>query len=336
MSSVERNSFSQDVGDFARKHKILCILTLGLAVVGYSIGNLAGRVVYWISECWGTTQKTRDVGLRTLEGSAFSGDKMSTRSLSSPLHLLSRVDLDEANGALREAIISAPPYTPSPEAALLARGIYRGGPLPKEFMDSHTHQHRVFENVYLGDLRGYLSVDPEFIAQHPISDIPEDILALEGMTPQLRAEATRHLNQQMDRTGCSMLGIRYVLSATQFRPSDRVPADDWSRFNPDLNSLGIQRLQMAVDDDGFAWSGIEPHLEEAFEFIDRARRENSPCLIHCVKGASRSVTVLTAYLMNRCGVTMDQAFNFIQIHRTIAELKPDMINGLMDYERHLV
>ncbi len=66
MSSVEGSGFFQDVAAFASNHKIFCISTLGLALVGYSIGNLAGRAVSWICKCVGTTKKTNDVGLENI------------------------------------------------------------------------------------------------------------------------------------------------------------------------------------------------------------------------------------------------------------------------------
>jgi hypothetical protein len=59
MSSVSAR-FCDEVKSFVQDHKLLCILTLGLAVVGYSLGNLAGRTVSWICKCYGATEKTRD------------------------------------------------------------------------------------------------------------------------------------------------------------------------------------------------------------------------------------------------------------------------------------
>lgn len=56
MSSVS-GGFFDDVKSFMGNYKVLCIATLGLAVIGYSIGNLAGRGVSWIGECTGITKK---------------------------------------------------------------------------------------------------------------------------------------------------------------------------------------------------------------------------------------------------------------------------------------
>lgn len=53
-----KGSFFDEVKSFANEHTLLCALTLGLAVVGYSIGNLTGRAISWLSEYLGTTEKT--------------------------------------------------------------------------------------------------------------------------------------------------------------------------------------------------------------------------------------------------------------------------------------
>lgn len=71
MSSVN-NSFLEGVKSFTNNHKVLCVLSLGLAIAAYSLGNLAGRTASWISECWGTTKQTDDVGRKSLSTSLTS------------------------------------------------------------------------------------------------------------------------------------------------------------------------------------------------------------------------------------------------------------------------
>jgi hypothetical protein len=63
MSSIENYNFKKDISNFVSNHKVLCFSTLGLAVIGYSIGKLAGRAISWICECLGTTKKTNDISL---------------------------------------------------------------------------------------------------------------------------------------------------------------------------------------------------------------------------------------------------------------------------------
>lgn len=55
------NNFLNDLGSFVNSNKLLCMATLGIAVVGYAVGYLCGRVVTWIKECCGTSQKVDKV-----------------------------------------------------------------------------------------------------------------------------------------------------------------------------------------------------------------------------------------------------------------------------------
>ena len=60
------NSFFNEVKTFVGDHKAVCILTLGLAIVGFSLGKLAGRAVAWIRQCYGTSEKTSSIGQKTI------------------------------------------------------------------------------------------------------------------------------------------------------------------------------------------------------------------------------------------------------------------------------
>ena len=61
------NDFSSEVKLFVNSNKILCAVTLGLAVAVYALGNLAGKAVSWIAECAGTTKKTDTVAQKSFD-----------------------------------------------------------------------------------------------------------------------------------------------------------------------------------------------------------------------------------------------------------------------------
>jgi len=64
--SVNSIGFGAEVQSFIQKNKVLCVLTLGIAVIGYSIGKFLGRVVVWLEHCLGIAKKTDEVGRRIL------------------------------------------------------------------------------------------------------------------------------------------------------------------------------------------------------------------------------------------------------------------------------
>lgn len=65
--SVVSGSFFGEVKSFAERHPLICISTLGLAVIGYSIGVLAGRAVSWIAECAGPAKKTDVISRKSFD-----------------------------------------------------------------------------------------------------------------------------------------------------------------------------------------------------------------------------------------------------------------------------
>jgi hypothetical protein len=68
--SIINSSFSNEVKSFVGNHNLLCVLTLGLAVVAYSLGNLLGRGASWIIECKGTTKKTAEISVEKFSSSS--------------------------------------------------------------------------------------------------------------------------------------------------------------------------------------------------------------------------------------------------------------------------
>lgn len=237
--------------------------------------------------------------------------------------------LADQNAALRREILSTPKYSSKYNMPVITSHTI----LPKEYLDPFTHVHNIFGHVYLGNYRAFLSVDPNFLEQHKMADSFDEICSDMEDHPD-RDAIERNVMSQVDHKGCSELGIRYILSATRFQPNKSVEDSDWSLFKPNLD--GVKRLEIPVDDvDGF-WNDLQPHLETAFNLIDQSRKENQPCLVHCVQGVSRSVTILTAYLINRCNVSMEDAFNFIISKRTIAALKSSIKTCLSEYAAQFV
>ncbi|KAF8025797.1 hypothetical protein BT93_F2582 [Corymbia citriodora subsp. variegata] len=80
---------------------------------------------------------------------------------------------------------------------------------------------------------------------------------------------------------------------------------------------------------------IGQHFEECFNFIDEARRQGGSALIHCLWGVSRSVTVVTAYLMKRHGMHLSRALEHVKTRRPQADPNTGFIVQLQDFESSL-
>ena len=60
---------------------------------------------------------------------------------------------------------------------------------------------------------------------------------------------------------------------------------------------------------------LASHLPTAFEFLDRCEREGRRCLVHCMVGASRSVTLVLAFLVVKRGWALRAAFEHVRARR---------------------
>ena len=76
-------------------------------------------------------------------------------------------------------------------------------------------------------------------------------------------------------------------------------------------------------------------FENSFKLIDEARNANSRVLVHCRGGRSRSVTVVIAYLMRTYGLTLQQAYSYVQSKSPKISPNLGFMGQLVKYEAHL-
>lgn len=99
-------------------------------------------------------------------------------------------------------------------------------------------------------------------------------------------------------------------------------------------TLPIRKLQIPLLDTPFA--ELAAFLPNTTDFLtDALRDKNAKVLVHCVKGVSRSASVISAYLIARYGWTTAQAVNYIQSKRMNAQPNRGFISQLDEYARSL-
>lgn len=86
-----------------------------------------------------------------------------------------------------------------------------------------------------------------------------------------------------------------------------------------------------MNDEESAWLKLQANFENLFSIIDQARLSEEPLLIHCSQGQSRSVTVMLAYLINRCRVRLEDALVYTKTKRFLAEPIPGLQTRLKQY-----
>lgn len=76
-------------------------------------------------------------------------------------------------------------------------------------------------------------------------------------------------------------------------------------------------------------------LAERVTFVEGHRAQEQVVYVHCMNGVSRSVLVVTAYLMKRHGWTRDEALAFVRTRRSGARPNPAFMQLLTEWEQRL-
>ena len=85
---------------------------------------------------------------------------------------------------------------------------------------------------------------------------------------------------------------------------------------PNSSLLNIDYLTLNIRDN--VSENIECLFFKCINYINEVKEKNGKVLIHCYKGVSRSVSIVIAYLIYLYKWTYDEAFDFIQSKRSIA------------------
>ena len=116
------------------------------------------------------------------------------------------------------------------------------------------------------------------------------------------------------------LGIDHVLNVTTTPP-------------PYTAASGVVYKQLHAADNGY--QNLRQYFNEAFEFIDAARRSGGAALIHCQAGVSRSPTIAVAYLIKNFPMSMVEAYRFVKSRRSIISPNLNFMGQLLEFEQGL-
>jgi len=118
------------------------------------------------------------------------------------------------------------------------------------------------------------------------------------------------------------LGIRYVLNVAK-RDVEVCPY-----YPKEMRTLTLDLR----DDDR---ENIARAFDQAFAFIDEARRVQSRVLVHCSHGQSRSPAIVVAYLMRSYGVPLEQCMSHVVKARPCVIPNDGFLKQLILFDRFL-
>ncbi|XP_076586999.1 protein phosphatase Slingshot homolog 1 isoform X2 [Chaetodon auriga] len=111
-------------------------------------------------------------------------------------------------------------------------------------------------------------------------------------------------------------GVGYILNVTR----------EIDNFFPGTFSYHNIRV---YDEDA---TDLLAHWNETYNFIVKAKKNHSKCLVHCKMGVSRSASTVIAYAMKEYGWSLEKAYNFVKQKRSITRPNPGFMRQLAEYE----
>merc|ERR1712194_111082 len=78
-------------------------------------------------------------------------------------------------------------------------------------------------------------------------------------------------------------------------------------------------------------SDIYQFLDAATDFLER-HVQRGACFVHCASGYSRSPTVVIAYLIKYCGLSLDEAYKFTKSGRQQVQPNDGFMEQLRKFE----
>lgn len=103
---------------------------------------------------------------------------------------------------------------------------------------------------------------------------------------------------------------------------------------PTYSKHGIYVAQVPIHD--HPSEDISYYFKAAHQFINFINRKGKAVLVHCAAGRSRSVTLITSYLMKKYNWTPTQAIYFIRKRRPCEAINNGFEKQLEEYRKYLL
>lgn len=171
-------NISHDIKKFFEEHKTLSILTAGIAIIGYAIGKLCGKLVTHIKKCLGTSKKTDEVALNIVNQQKSN----SSPAISKPVTTEISPSLNTQIEVIKQINTSQKPEIQLPESPVVNPEVSQVGAQPKKEEDSLSEEKTERQQPPAE------TVSPIPVNSEP-SELKEDDITIQKIEPETEEEA---------------------------------------------------------------------------------------------------------------------------------------------------
>ncbi|XP_057306613.1 dual specificity protein phosphatase 1-like [Hydractinia symbiolongicarpus] len=159
---------------------------------------------------------------------------------------------------------------------------------------------------------------------------------------QLAVDPTDKIDGTPDDDACPVAILPFVYLGNAYHSSQKellkklgiTAILNVSRVCPVLFPNSFEYKTISIGDN--ATENISCHFDESIKFIDDVKSKNGKVLVHCRAGISRSATICIAYLMRKCGYTLDEAYDFTKKKRSNISPNFNFLGQLLTLESEVL
>ncbi|XP_005041553.1 PREDICTED: dual specificity protein phosphatase 22 isoform X2 [Ficedula albicollis] len=129
-------------------------------------------------------------------------------------------------------------------------------------------------------------------------------------------------------------GTTCVSACWRSEPSGMCCTPELAHLLPSILNFSMGMKYLCIPAADSPSQNLARHFRESIKFIHECRLTGEGCLVHCLAGVSRSVTLVVAYIMTITDFGWEDALSVVRAARSCANPNMGFQRQLQEFEKH--